>query len=125
MKNLHLVLTVFVLSMLVVPLMSGLSTNAAEEEEIIVLIETAESPEDHIKIAEYYEVQAAQMEKMSKMHETMGETYAKRSKPMSGMAQHCSKLSDKNGESAESYKAMAKHHRDMAQDTEDHDSHQH
>lgn len=125
MKNLHLILTIFVLSMLVVPLMGGLSTNAAEEEDIIVLIETAETPEDHIKIAEYYEVQAAQMEKMSKMHETMGETYAKRSKPMSGMADHCSKLSDKNSESAEAYKSMAKHHRGMAEGTDDHDSHQH
>ena len=125
MKNLHLVLTVFVLSMLVVPLMSGLSTNAAEEEEIIVLIETAESPEDHIKIAEYYEAQAAQMEKRSKMHETMGKTYEKRSKPMSGMAIHCSKLSQESNESAEQYRAMAKEHEKMAHEMMNHDSHQH
>jgi hypothetical protein len=120
MKNLHLILTVFVLTMLVVPFMSGMSTNAAEEVEIMVLIESAETPEDHMKIAEYYEAQAAQMEKMAKMHETMGKTYERRSKPMSGMAIHCSKLSKGSMESAEQYKAMAKMHRDMAQWMDDH-----
>jgi hypothetical protein len=125
MKTLHLVITVVVLTMLIVPFMSGISTNAAEEEEILVLIETAETPEDHIKIAEYYEEQASQMEKMASLHESMGKSYAKRSKPMSGMAKHCSKLSKKNMVSAEIYKSMATHHREMAQGTDDHDSHQH
>ena len=125
MKNLHLILTVLVFTMLIVPFMGGMLINAAEEEEIIVLIESADTPEDHIKVAEYYEVQAVQMEKMAKMHDSMGESYAKRSKPMSGMAKHCSTLSDKYSESAESYKSMAKHHRDMAQGTDNHDSHQH
>lgn len=123
MKNLHLILTVFVFTMLIVPLMSGMSTNAAEEEEIMVLIEIAETPEDHIKIAEYYEVQATQMEKMGKMHESMGETYKKRSKPMSGMAIHCSMLSKDSNESAEQYRAMAKEHEKMAHEMMDHDSH--
>ncbi len=125
MKNLHLILTVVVLTMLVVPFMSGMSTNAAEEEEIIVLIESAETPEDHMKIAEYYEAQAAQMEKMSSWHETMGKTYERRSKPMSGMAIHCSMLSKESNESAEQYRAMAKEHEKMAHEMMNHNSHEH
>jgi len=115
MKTLHLVITAVVLTMLIVPFMSGIPTNATEEEDIMVLIESAETPEGHIEIAEYYEVQAAKMEKMANKHESMGKSYAKRSKPMSGMPKHCSKLSKKNMESAETYKAMAKQHREMAQ----------
>lgn len=126
MRNLHLILTVLVITMLIVPFTSGISTNAAEEEEdILVLIVTAETPEEHIKVAEYYEVQANQMEKMSKMHESMGESYAKRSKPMSGMTQHCSKLSNESMESAEQYRAMAKEHEKMAHELMNHDSHEH
>lgn len=125
MKNLHLILAFFVFTMLINPFISGMSTNAAEEEDIMVLIVTAETPEEHIKVAEYYEVQAAQMEKMSKMHESMGESYAKRSKPMSGMTQHCSKLSNESMESAKQYKEMAEMHRDMAEGTDNHDSHEH
>jgi len=73
MKTLQLEITAVVLAMLIVPFMSGMPTSAAEEEEIMVLIESAETPEDHMKIAEYYEVQAAEMEKMAIMHESMGE----------------------------------------------------
>ncbi len=120
MKNLHLILTAVVLTMLIVPFMSGISTNAAEEVEIMVLIESAETPEDHIKIAEYYEVQAANMENMASQHESMGKAYEKISKPMSGMAIHCTKLSKESRESAEQYKAMAKMHREMAQWMDNH-----
>ena len=125
MKNLHLILTAVVLTILIVPFMSGISTNAAEEVDIMVLIESAETPEDHIKIAEYYEAQATQMEKMSSWHETMGKTYERRSKPMSGMAIHCSMLSKESKESAEQYRAMAKEHESMAHEMMNHDSHQH
>lgn len=125
MKRLDLFLTAVVMTMFIVPLISGISTGAAEEEEIMVLIENAETPEDHIKIAEYYEEQASQMDKMANMHESMGQSYSKRSKPMSGMAKHCADLSKENKDSAEKYRAMAAHHREMAQGMDDHGSHEH
>lgn len=125
MNRLHLLLSAVVMTILIIPLMSGISTHASEEEEILVLIETAESPEDHIKIAEYYEEQAMQMEKMASMHKSMGESYRKRSKPMSGMAKHCADLSKESQDSAKKYNDMAAHHREMAKGTDNHGSHEH
>lgn len=125
MKILHLVFTAVVLTMLTVPFLGVIPTTAAEEEEIMVLIETAETPEDHIKIAEYYKEQAMQMEKMASMHKSMGESYRKRSKPMSGMAKHCADLSKESRDSAKKYNDMAAHHMEMAQSIDNHGSHEH
>lgn len=102
----------------------GVSTINAQENDIITsLIQTAKTPEDHMKIAEYYNNQAEHMEQMANMHESMGEAYKKRSKPMSGMASHCAKLTKDSRESALQYKAMAEEHEKMAHEMMNQDSH--
>ena len=116
MKNSMLLLAAFAVTMLVFSLYRGIPTGAQEEVDISVLIETADTPEDHLKIAEYYEEQAVNMEKKATLHESMGKAYEKRSKPMSGMPRHCAKLSKESSESAEQYKAMAAEHEKMARE---------
>jgi len=86
MKSAKFLLKVFVFTLLVFTLIQDVSIKASEKEEIIVLIETAETPEDHEKIVEYYEVKALKMEKMANKNKAMGESYNKRGKPMSGMS---------------------------------------
>ncbi|MBI2486778.1 MAG: hypothetical protein HYW01_07445 [Deltaproteobacteria bacterium] len=108
---------------LIVPLLlfsftSGIRTNASEDEDegITKLIESATTPEDHMKIADYYEKQAAKAERKARFHASMGDSYKNRSKPLAGLATHCSNLANKYKEAAEEYKAMATEHRKMAQE---------
>lgn len=89
---------------------------ATEEEDIDKMIETASNPEDHIKIAEYYEKQAKKMEEKARLHGTLADSYKNRGKPFSGLAKHCSDLSKKYMEAAKDYKTMAMEHMKMAQD---------
>ena len=84
------------------------------EQEINTLIETAKTPEDHMKLAKYYEKQAAKMEMKSQRMASMADLYNKRSKPLPGLANHCLNLSTKYKEAAGEYKAMAKEEREMA-----------
>lgn len=92
------------------------SSRDSEENEIKRLIETAMTPEEHMKIADYYEKEAAQMEKKAMVHASMADSYRKRSKPLMGLANHCSNLAKKYTEAAKEYKDMAMEHRRMAEE---------
>jgi len=106
---------------LIVPLMlfsfiGVVPGGATEEEDIDKMIETAKTPEDHIKIAEYYEKQAKKMEEKAGLHASLADSYKNRGKPFSGLAKHCSDLSKKYMEAAKDYKAMSMDHMKMAQE---------
>lgn len=102
--------------LMVLPFMTGAPGNASEEEEIQKLIETAATPEDHTKIAEYYEKQAGEAERKASFHASMAEAYKNRGKPLPGLAKHCENLAEKYTEAAEEYKAMATEHMMMAKE---------
>ncbi|MGH7848845.1 MAG: hypothetical protein ACREOP_00965, partial [Thermodesulfobacteriota bacterium] len=71
MKKSMLLLAAFTMTLLVFSLHREIPTSAQEEVDITVLIETADTPEDHLKIAEYYEEQAVMMEKKATLHAAM------------------------------------------------------
>ena len=96
----------------------GVPSKVSEEEEINKLIETAITPEDHMKIAEYYEKQAEKMEVKAHSHASMAASYRARGKPIFGLGIHCRNLSKKYKETAEEYKALAMEHRKMAGETQ-------
>ncbi|MEW6144112.1 MAG: hypothetical protein AB1598_03730 [Thermodesulfobacteriota bacterium] len=114
MKKSMLILAALMISLLVLSLNRQVSTSATEEVDITELIKTAKTPEDHIKIAEYYEEQRAIMEKQASLHESMAEAYE--GTKMTGMTNHCENLSKEFKQSAEQYKAMAEEHEKMAQE---------
>lgn len=89
---------------------------AGEEDEITTLIETAKTPEDHIKIAEFYEMQAQKMQKKAAKHTAMASAYKSRSKPWPGMVRHCTNLANESKEEAAEYNKLAAEHRKMAQE---------
>jgi hypothetical protein len=90
--------------------------SASQEEEINKLIETAKTPEDHMKIAEYYEKEATKAEAQARLHASLADSYKNRGKPFTGLAKHCSDLSKRYMEAAKDYKAMAMEHMKMAQE---------
>jgi hypothetical protein len=97
MKKSMLLLAAFTMALLVFSLSREIPTSAQEEVDITVLIETADTPEDHLKIAEYYEEQAVMMEEA--LHESMAEATRKMGTPT-----HC--------EAGEGFKASAEQYRD-------------
>lgn len=123
MRKTNILIAVVVLSLIAFFMVNGIPMVSAESDDITTLIQTANTPEDHMKIAEYYNKQAEHMDQMAKMHESMGEAYSKRSKPMKGMTNHCAKLSTDSKKSAEQYTEMAQEHEQMAHEMMDHDSH--
>ncbi len=123
MRKTNFLMAIVILSLLAFFLVKGIPTVSAESDDITTLIQTANTPEDHMKIAEYYNKQAENMDQMVKMHESMGEAYSKRSKPMKGMTNHCAKLSTDSKKSAEQYREMAQEHEQMAHQMMDPDSH--
>ncbi|KRT65446.1 MAG: hypothetical protein XU11_C0026G0008 [Candidatus Dadabacteria bacterium CSP1-2] len=106
----------FVVPILLFSFLGVFPGSASEEEDVDKMIETATTPEDHIKIAEYYEKQAKKMEEKARLHGTLADSYKNRGKPFSGLAKHCSDLSKKYMEAAKDYKTMAMEHMKMAQD---------
>jgi hypothetical protein len=89
---------------------------AGEEEEITTLIETAKTPGDHIKIAEFYEMQAVNMQEKAAKHAAMASAYKSRSKPWPGMVRHCTNLANESKEETTEYSNTAAEHRKMAQE---------
>lgn len=92
-----------------------LPAGAYTEEEVERLIETALTPEDHLKLAEFYDAQAMKMEKEANRHAAMAQAYEKRSK-RTHLSMHCKALSAKYRESGVEYKALADEHRKMAKE---------
>lgn len=120
MKKSMLLLAALTIALLTFYLDRQVSTSAEEEMDIIMLIKTADTPEDHLKIAEYYEGQAVEMEKKATLHESMAQAY--KGTKMIGMSTHCEKLAKEFTASAAEYKAMAAEHRKMAQQTQSQNS---
>lgn len=116
MKKSMLLLAAFATALWMFSHYREIPTSAQEEVDITVLIETADTPEDHLKIAEYYEEQEVMMEKKATLHESMAKAY--QGGKMGGMATHCDKLAADSKASAEQYREMAAEHKKMAQQPE-------
>ena len=122
MKKSMLLLAALTVALLVFSFNRETRTSASEEVDITVLVETAKTPGDHLKIAEYYEEQAVMMEKKATLHASMAKAY--QGGKMAGMTTHCDKLAKESDASAEQYKAMAAEHKKMAQEMQRQNSQQ-
>lgn len=122
MKKSMLILAALTVALLVFSLNRQNPTSATEDVDITTLIKTADTPEDHLKIAEYYEEQAVALDKKATLHESMAKAY--QGGKITGMSFHCEMLAKESKASAEQYREMAAEHRKMAQEAQGHDSHQ-
>ncbi len=111
-----LIITSMLISLMFISLFSELPSYADEEEEILSLIQSAQTPEDYMKIAEYYEKQAAKMDELAQYHKVMGENFKRRSKPWPTMVRNCEKLTEKYQKAAAEYRAMAQEVQEKAQE---------
>ena len=88
---------------------------------VTAALSTAKTPDDHQKIAQYYTAEAARSDAQAKDHAELADLYRKaptlheQKHPMSPeTAAHCQWLADKDKETAQKYREMAKMHSDMA-----------
>jgi hypothetical protein len=116
-RVLPLVIT-WIATLLLFSFVMGVPGKASDEQDINKLIQTATTPEDHMKIANYYEKQAEEAEVSARAHASMAASYESRGKPLPGPAKHCSNLSKDYTKAAEEYKAMAKEHKKMAEESQ-------
>ena len=122
MKKSYLILVASISTILFIYLMSGISIAVSDDDAILELIETAETPEDHIKIVNYYMEQTERMEKMASKHEAMAEAYKEGGESMSIQRERCVKLSEESKATAKEYKAMAIEHEKIAHEMMNHES---
>jgi hypothetical protein len=86
---------------------------AAEDfEQINNLIANAKSPEDHQKIANYFDEQAAAAEKEAEWHKKLLGVY-KNNPRLSGEQMHCSRLVGVYKNEAKEDRALAQEYRNM------------
>ncbi|MBI2486373.1 MAG: hypothetical protein HYW01_05335 [Deltaproteobacteria bacterium] len=114
MKRIFPFVAAFIVVFLLFSCVRRVPSKTSEKEEITKLIEAATTPEDHMKIADYYENQASEMKVKARSHASMAASYRARGKPLPGLFIHCRNLSKKYKEAAEEYKAMAMEHREIA-----------
>lgn len=115
MKNSRLLIILISLFAYII-LLNSQNVVAEEDSDITTQIENAKTPDDHLKLADYYDTEAAKMESMASMHDSMAKAYQYGGKTMSPMANHCENISKELRESAEQYKALSSEHRKMAQE---------
>src|SRR5437763_7892818 len=106
---------------------TGFAASAAKpnpvmsKKEVKALIQTAKTPEDHLKLAHYYHYEANQLQAEARDHKEMADDYFKTPSryptpkyPTTG--QHCRELTAYYTQAAEKAEQMAAMHEEMAKD---------
>ena len=100
---------------------AGLAADKLSAAELKKMAASANSPADHLKLAQHYDAVAAEHEAEAKTHEALAEQYAKaptgheQKHPMSGKtAGHCKMYAEHCHKLSAAAKAMAAEHRTAA-----------
>lgn len=95
------------------------------KKEVVALISTAKSPEDHLQLARYYKAEADRLEVEAKDHEELAAAYRKSTtsqaaamkSPMApNTAAHCEYFAKSVREAANAAREMSAAHEQMAKD---------
>jgi hypothetical protein len=92
------------------------------KKEVKALIVSAQTPEDHLKLAAYFQDEARQEESKAKYHDEMAELYRQHPLPYESkqpsslrMQNHCNYFADEAREAAGNANAMADAHEKVAE----------
>ena len=95
------------------------------KKEVVALIATAKSPEDHSRLAQYYKAEADRLEVEAKDHDELAAAYRKSSTWQASAAKgpmrpdtpaHCEYFAKSVREAANASREMAAEHEQMAKD---------
>jgi hypothetical protein len=103
---------------------SGLSLAGAAEstqpaltrKTLVAAISSAETPQDHQRIANYYKGEAGRMLAEAKEHDELAVTYTKSARKEAPIqtAEHCKNFADAARKAAQASQELAKLHEEMA-----------
>jgi hypothetical protein len=92
-------------------LLSVPAISVAQDHDIEhLVIEMANTPEQHRAVAQHYTMKAAEAREEADRHEAMARVYARRRNARPDGRQHCEALANKYQEIATEYDALAKFH---------------
>lgn len=123
MKPLYFVLMALFGASLLACAPSGSTTKAATPAfDLQETIRSAKTPEDHQRIAAYYEQEAAEYKQKAAEHERIGKAYIHYVEPfyqpghdMAKYSAHCQNLARMFSQAAEEYLSLAREHRRLAE----------
>lgn len=94
-------------------------TDPLTKQEVKQLIKTAKTPEDHMKLAHYYQYEADKFKSEAEEHKEMSAEYAGRPLPKGyPMSEHCNDLSGYLTRASEKAERLAAMHEEMAKAAE-------
>jgi biopolymer transport protein ExbB/TolQ len=100
--------------------MASAPAQVLRTEELATLIESAQTKEDHLKLAAHFEAQADELAQDAKKHEDMANRFQRKNLPAKlestnrFMAKHCKNLARSLNEASKEARQLADGHRDMA-----------
>jgi len=89
-------------------------------QELDALLDSAETAEDHLKLAAYYSGEAERLERNAERHEALATRYGQIKGPRrrlqfyQGMAKHCDDLARSLTDAAKAAQQLAESHKEMA-----------
>lgn len=105
--------TFFLLS-LAAALVSGVAPTVALADNVgleEIVVQMADTPEDHEALASYYRSKAGSLRDEAAMHRAMGKRYMSGNiANRSAMQKHCENIAEQNEKAAREYEALAKQH---------------
>jgi hypothetical protein len=116
MKKLLVLIISFTVPLLLFSFIRNVSGVDYEQYEIDKLIITATTPQDHLRISDYYDEEAKKDEEKARFYASIADSYTNRDKPLLGLAKYYTDLSNKYAELAQGYKNLAIEHKNMAQE---------
>jgi len=90
------------------PVWSSAQASASAEQSLEdLLIENADTPEEHQALARYFRTKAEDARSLAEKHRAMGRSYRQRPRPLPTMKQHCDRIAELSEELAAQYDALA------------------
>jgi hypothetical protein len=93
------------------------------KKEVRALVANAKTPEDHLKLAQHFEAEAARMDAEAAEHEVLAKEYRRNPAPFAGKmpmsprsAEHCDYFAKSAHDAARAARELAAEHREMAEE---------
>jgi hypothetical protein len=90
--------------------------NSLTQKQAMELLSTAKTPEDHNRLAQYFNQEAAKLEAEAKEHQDWSNLYHKGKAPLMQNASLCDKAAAEERKAAQENRAIADSHHKVAED---------
>ena len=90
------------------------ATSADEHSLVEVLVQSADTPEEHKALADHFRQRAQSLRTAAERHRTMGSHYGGNEAMRRAAKNHCDEMAKLNGQLASQYEELAKLHEDHA-----------